>query len=163
MLQWKVRRLMSIPNPLINILGNWQATNRLWLVPDVPVRESAATAKVTSAAKGRFLNIAYTWDEAGPQDGLLLIGQVPQSDQVSAGWVDSWHNGDRLMSCVGSLTAEGAFSVKGAYPAPPGPDWGWRIDVTPGVGDETWSLTMYNITPEKDEFLAVEAVFSRQT
>ena len=154
---------MSIPNSLKSILGSWRATNRLWLAPGVPLHESAATAKVTSAAQGRFLNIAYTWDEAGPQDGLLLIGQDSQSDQVSAGWVDSWHNGDRLMSCVGFLTAEGAFSVKGAYPAPPGPDWGWQIVVTPESGEETWSLTMYNITPEGEVFLAVEAVFSRQT
>ncbi len=154
---------MSIPKSMKSIVGNWQATQRLWLAPAEPVRESAVTATVTLAAQGRFLHIAYTWYEGGPQDGVLLIGQAAESDQVKAGWVDSWHNGDNLMDCVGSLTAENAFSVRGSYPAPPGPDWGWRLVVKPEFGAEAWSLRMYNITPEGDEFLAVEAVFSRQT
>jgi hypothetical protein len=153
---------MSIPISLKNILGNWQATNRLWLAPGVPVHESTATANVTLAAQGRFLSIAYTWDKDGPQDGMLLIGQAAGTDRVEAGWVDSFHYGDNLMDCVGTLTSEGAFSVKGSYPAPPGPDWDWRIVVKPESGAEAWGLRMYNITPEGDEFLAVEAVFSRQ-
>ena len=102
----------------------------------------------------------HSWQLPGNQPAVAWIGQEAQTDQVSASWIDSWHSGDRLMSCVGTLTAEGAFSVKGSYLAPPGPDWGWRVVVKPESGAEAWSLRMYNITPEGDEHLAVEAVFS---
>ena len=151
---------MSIPSALSGLVGIWKATHRLWLHPGNPVRESEATATVALIAHNRFLHIAYTWSDDGPQDGLLLIGQVDQSGQINASWIDSWHNGDNLMNCVGHLTNDGAFSVKGSYAVPSGPDWGWRIVVKPEA--ETWRLIMYNITPEGGEHLAVEAVFSRQ-
>jgi hypothetical protein len=79
---------------------------------------------------------------------------------VTAAWIDPWHNGDRLMPCVGNLTPAGAFTVKGSYPAPAGPDWGWRITVEPPV-NEAWRFTMHNITPQGEEMLAVEAVCAR--
>jgi hypothetical protein len=42
--------------------------------------------------------------------------------------------------------------------APPGPDWGWRIVLSPG---DTFRMTMYNIWPEAKEELAVEATYER--
>jgi hypothetical protein len=53
-------------------------------------------------------------------------------------------------------------SVRGTYAAPPGPDWGWRIDVTPD-GDKL-RIEMHNVWPEEQggkEELAVEAVYGR--
>jgi hypothetical protein len=55
-----------------------------------------------------------------------------------------------------------ALSVRGTYAAPPGPDWGWRIDVTPG--GEGLRVIMHNVWPEEQggkEELAVEAVYAR--
>jgi len=152
---------MTVPTTLTTLVGNWKATNRLWLSPDEPVRESKVTASVALAAQGQFITIAYTWAEDGPQDGLLMIGQAAQSNAVKAAWIDSWHNGDKLMLCEGSLSTEGAVSVKGSYPAPSGPDWGWRIVIEPQAND-AWRMVMYNITSEGQEQLAVEASFTRQ-
>jgi hypothetical protein len=44
----------------------------------------------------------------------------------------------------------------------PGPDWGWRTDVTPG--DKTLRVVMHNVWPEEQggkEEMAVEAVYAR--
>ena len=104
----------------------------------------------------------YTWAESNkPQDGLLLIGQSGPVGAVQAAWVDGWHMGDQMMHCQGAAGSDGALSVKGSYAVPPGPDWGWRIDILPGEG-ERFRLIMYNITPEGQEYLAVEAVYSRR-
>lgn len=151
---------MGVPTALQTLIGNWKAVNRLWLDPKEPARESATTATVSLAAQGRFLTIAYTWAEDGPQDGLLVLGQANNSDAVNAAWVDSWHNGDKLMVCVGRLSAAGVASVKGSYPAPPGPDWGWRIVIEP-QGNAAWRLAMYNLSPEGEAQLAVEANYAR--
>lgn len=153
---------MTIPTKLTTLVGPWTGAHRLWLSPAEPVRESAATATVTLAGQGKFISIAYTWAEDGPQDGLLMIGQAANSDTVHAAWIDSWHYSDKLMNCVGSLTPQGGFSVKGFYPAPPGPDWGWRIVIEPHASD-AWQMLMFNVTPEGQEQLAVEALFTRQT
>src|SRR5690349_1135425 len=110
---------MALPSNFAHLVGHWKAIHRLWLSPDEPMRESAATATVTLSAQGRFLTIAYTWADDGPQDGVLLIGNEPKSNLVTAAWIDSWHNGDRLMLCHGNLGADDILSVKGSYSAPP--------------------------------------------
>jgi len=80
---------------------------------------------------------------------------------ATVAWIDSWHNGDRLMLCQGSLSVAGALSVKCSYSAPPGPDWGWRITLE-SPSNDAWRLVMHNITPQGDEQLAVEALFQRE-
>ena len=42
------------------------------------------------------------------------------------------------MLLEGSLTGRGGVALLGSYPAPPGPDWGWRITLEPGEAG-TWS------------------------
>jgi hypothetical protein len=62
------------------------------------------------------------------------------------------------MDCRGSAKGEGGISVQGSYPAPPGPDWGWRIVVEPREG-AGFRLEMRNVTPEGEEAIAVEAEY----
>jgi hypothetical protein len=67
---------MSVPEGLEDLVGEWSGTNKLWLTPDEPVRESETTASVTLAAQGKFITIAYTWSfEGEPQDGLIVLGR----------------------------------------------------------------------------------------
>jgi hypothetical protein len=148
---------MSIPEKYKDLSGNWQGVNRLWLTPTEPVRISETTATISPASRDHFLIIRYTWFEEKPQEGMLLLGQL--GDQVNAIWIDSWHNGDSMMTCPGILTPEGALSLRGSYPAPPGPDWGWRIELAPG---EVLRICMFNILPDGQEYLAVEAIYTRQ-
>lgn len=69
--------------------------------------------------------------------------------------------GDTAMHCAGTLTLDGVASVQGRYAAPPGPDWGWRITLTPS-SDAAFVLRMFNITPDGTEMLAVEAPYTRR-
>ncbi len=111
---------------------------------------------------GRFVRIDYTWAYAGtPQEGSLLVGHDEEANALSAHWIDSWHMGSKAMACQGAVDASGVISVRGAYAAPPGPDWGWRTVITPG-GGRTLRLVMFNIWPEGREELAVEAFLTRE-
>jgi hypothetical protein len=52
------------------------------------------------------------------------------------------------------------LSVRGSYAAPPGPDWGWRIEITPD--GRTLRIVMFNIWPDGSrEDLAAEASYTR--
>lgn len=144
------------------LTGDWTGTNRLGLSPDAPVRESESTASVTPAAQGRFLVVRYLWaDEGKPQDGELLVSLDPKRSELVAAWIDSWHMGDRFMTLTGTPRGDGTICVEGAYEAPPGPDWGWRIEIHPeGAGQ--FEMLMTNISPDGEEALAVRATYSRR-
>lgn len=151
-----------IPPNLAKLVGKWVGTNQLWLMPGEPVRESASTMVVALAAQERFVTLTYTWaDEGKPQDGLLLIGYENDQKPVKAVWVDSFHVPDQIMTFLGTITPEGIASVKASYPAPSGPDWAWRITIEPDGGN-SFRLIMHNITPDNQEFLAVETIYKRQ-
>jgi hypothetical protein len=68
--------------------------------------------------------------------------------------------GDALMTCEGAPGSNGSIAVAGSYAAPPGPDWGWRIEIGP-EREGGLSLRMFNVTPEGREDLAVEAHYLR--
>lgn len=153
---------MSAPESLEILVGPWTGKNRLWLSPNDPVRKSDSIASVSLVAHGKFITVAYTWAFDGkPQDGLLLLGHETKEKTVKAVWIDSWHMGDRFMICEGGADDEGIVSVKGLYSAPPGPDWGWRTVVDPKDGN-SFEIIMYNVTPDGEEELAVEATYERR-
>ena len=148
---------MSAPESLRTSIGAWTGTNRLFL-PEEPIRDSPSNASVSLAARGKFSSIAYTWDfEGEAQEGMLLIGYA--GEVVTAVFVDSWHMGDKLMLCQGQVGANETIDVRGSYAVEGSPDWGWRIVVEPG--DNVLRVTMYNVTPDGDEVLGVEASYSR--
>lgn len=152
---------MSISKQLAALAGTWQGVNKLWLEPGTPVRESDSKLVIALAANGKFASFQYGWAfEGESQEGLLIVGSAGQPGQAQAVWADSWHMQDSLWVCAGSMELDGSFSVQGTYAAPPGPDWGWRITLT-AQDATTLRLTMYNITPDGQEFLAVETIYRR--
>jgi hypothetical protein len=108
------------------------------------------------------VRLDYTWVYQGqPQEGSLLVGFDPKAGVVSAHWIDTWHMGSAVMACSGKSPGE-AIALRGSNAAPPGPDWGWRIDLTPGA--DSIRMVMFNILPAElggREELAVEATYSR--
>ncbi len=152
---------MAIPPSLKNLTGNWTADYRLRLpAPEAP-QESASAASVTLVANARFLRIDYSWAYGSePQEGSILIGCDSKDSSARAVWIDSWHMCDAFMVCTGAITTAGSLDLRGSYPAPPGPDWGWRTIIAP-LSRDSFRLTMWNITPDGREELAVEAEYSR--
>jgi len=136
-------------------------TNRL-SDPSMNVSDdSPSTAELTPLLDGKFIRLDYTWAyEGAAQEGSLLIGYESAPAIVTAHWVDTWHMGEAVMSCKGTAEDDGSVVVLGSYAAPPGPDWGWRIVLQP-VDGTTLRLVMYNITPDGEEELAVEADYRR--
>jgi hypothetical protein len=151
---------VSILETLSTCAGSWRGTNTL-LDPHNDIKdESPATATVAPILGGRFVRMDYTWGYQGkPQEGSLLIGFLANAGTVTAHWIDTWHMSSQVMACTGESPSGPAITVRGSYAAPPGPDWGWRIEITPG-GDEL-RLVMFNIWPEGKEELAVEASYRR--
>jgi hypothetical protein len=146
-----------------HLLGEWTGSNLLrlsWLTPSDFHSSSCLSVKLV--AKGKFLSFTYTWShENVSHEGVILLGHDDQQAVATAAWVDSWHMSSKIMSCQGAIDAQGAINLRGSYEAPPGPDWGWRIVITPKSGKEL-QIVMYNISPEGAEDLAVQAEYKRE-
>ncbi len=153
---------MAVPGSLTKLLGNWAGRNTLyvpWLKP--PESKSDATASVATVVKGKFVTIAYTWADHGePHEGLLLIAQHPEQGDVTASWTDSWHQGGSILQLTGDVAPNGDVTLRGNYPAPPDPDWGWRIVIS--AQPSGFDVVMTNITPTGEETLAVETQYERR-
>lgn len=153
---------MSSPTSLASLPGQWAGTHRLWLGPGTPEEESQTTLTVESAAQGKFLTLQYTWAQEGaPHDGLLILGQNPDSGAVQASWIDSFHNGDKIMICDGVVNSDGSVSVKGSYSVEGYGEWGWQITLPPPTGD-SFTLKMDNIAPDGQVYPAVLANYTRK-
>ena len=146
-----------------NLIGRWRGKNSLYLswMEDSPF-VSESNALVAFSAQGKFLKIEYDWIYEGKmQDGLILLGNDKDSDLIKAFWIDSWHMNDKLMISEGSKSASDTISLKGFYQVPEHPDWGWRTMIEAENAD-SFKITMYNVSPEGAEDLAVTAVYEKQ-
>jgi hypothetical protein len=142
---------------MADCVGEWSGINRLWLEPGDPVRESETAASVALSAGGAIATIRYTWDVDGEAaDGILLVRIDSGPSPLDMVWADSWHTGGRFMVFRGESAPDGSLSALGSYPAPEGPDWGWRI-VLAAAPPAAIRLVMHNISPDGNEALAVEA------
>jgi hypothetical protein len=144
------------------LLGTWSGSNCLylrWMTPqEYP---SASTLHITPTVGGKFLALSYTWShEDQPQEGLILVGYEASKDIVHASWIDSWHANEKPMALTGTITLQGNLDMRGSYSVENHPDWGWRIVLTPA--DTALQMRMYNVTPEGEEDLAVQADYHKQ-
>lgn len=141
--------------------GTWRGTSTLQDPHTGVAAESPSTASVRAAPGG--VRLDYTWSYQGkPQQGSILFGIDDDAGAVTARLTDTWHTGNQPMAFSSPNPGGPTLSVRGTYAAPPGPDWGWRIDVTPD-GDKL-RVVMYNVWPQEQggkEDLAVEAVYKR--
>ena len=144
-----------------SLIGEWRGTSQLWLSPEAEAQESASTSSIALQGMGKFAAIEYTWSYEGDrQEGFLLLGSDQEGRVTRGAWIDSWHMGDEMMILDGSVRDDGVFSIRGIYAAPPGPDWGWKIELKSESAD-SFVITMYNITPEEQEQLAVRMSYTR--
>jgi len=121
---------------------------------------SPSQLSVSPIAGGSFLQFNYDWTyEDETQSGVLLFGFSDEQNVASAAWVDSFHMSSKIMSCTGTAT-DGGADLRGSYEAPPGPDWGWRINIR-SVSATELQVVMHNISPEGQEDLAVQLDYRR--
>jgi hypothetical protein len=164
---------MSGLETLATCAGAWRGTSRLHDPHTNSPEDSASNLTVTPILRGLFLRVDYTWAYQGaPQEGTMLIGYEPKAERaqaVTAFWADTWHMGRAVLVSRGSSTpappeADGSLNLLGSYPAPTGPDWGWRTMIQPAAEGEDGALqiSMYNITPDGQEYIAVEATYTRE-
>lgn len=145
---------------LAALAGRWRGTNTLHDPGTGRPEESPSELVLTPAIGVRFVRLDYTWVHRGsPQEGSLLIGFDPEAGEASGHWVDSWHMGPKALACRGAAPVDGVISLHGSWAAPPGPDWGWRIDLAP-EGDGL-RITHTVIDAEGTEDRAVEAHYRR--
>ena len=155
---------MSVPKNLESLVGKWRGINRLHTVwiPENPVRESESRVVIDLTARGRFLKIEYDWIyEDAKQEGLILVGDEKDSDLIKSFWIDSWHLSDKFLVSEGLSGNSGAISLKGFYVVPEHPDWGWTT-IIESVKNNSFKITMYNVSPENEETLAVEMEFEKE-
>ncbi len=142
--------------------GTWSGTNTLHDPGTKMPEDSNSTAGVVEILSGRFIRIDYSWAyQNQPQEGSLLFGCDATSNAIACAWVDTWHMGNQIMMCRGTVNDQGEVSVRGSYAAPPGPDWGWRIVIAP-TGKDELRMLMFNISPDGGEAPAVEAHYTRK-
>ncbi len=144
---------------LASLHGTWHAVYQLRGDPSFE-SDSHSIATIVPLLEGRFVRIDYSWSDRGKaQTGSLLIGHET-AGPVTAVWIDSWHNGERMLICTGARAADGGIDVRGTYPTGPDtPDWGWRTHL--GLEGQGWAMTMWNVTPDGEESLAVRAEYTR--
>ncbi len=142
------------------LTGAWRATYSLRGDPSFD-GDSPSDAVVTPLLGGRFVRIDYTWSDRGKaQAGEMLIGFEPAPGLVTVVWIDSWHNGARMLISTGSLDEGLAIDVRGVYPTGvDSPDWSWRTRLEASAS--SWTMTMFNVAPDGDETLAVSARYER--
>ena len=137
--------------------GRWQGTNRLHDPHSKQPDDTPGTLEVTPILGGRFVRLDYTWTwDDQPQSGAMIVGHEQEANVDTAYWVDTWHNSDKGMLCRGDADPGDSLTVKGAFAAPPGPDWGWDIVLTPVPG-QSFDMVMHVYTPEGEQGPAVEA------
>lgn len=153
---------MNVLDPLIACAGTWRGKSTLQDPSNNIAQDSSSDLTVTPVLGGRFVRLDYTWSyNDAPQEGSILVGYEKKPETLTAHWIDSFHNGTKVMACTGPKPDGPTLSVRGSYAAPPGPDWGWRIAITPEDGG-TLRIVMHNLWPEGgQEDLAVEAHYTR--
>ena len=146
-----------------DLTGTWVGDNILrlsWMNPQE--YHSPSELSVAQMVRGKYLALAYTWShEDVPQEGLLLIGYDEKNEVANAAWVDSWHASAKPLVLAGAVAGRGKIDLRGTYEVPNHPDWGWRIVV--GMDEEAVQITMFNVSPEGEEDLAVRADYKKRS
>ena len=141
--------------------GAWQGTSTLQDPGRLEPETTPSSLTITPILNGRFVRLDYTWSYKGaPQAGSMLVGHQKSAKTISIHWIDTWHNSDNVMAMSAPAETSSLLTVRGSYPAPPGPDWGWKIALTPDV-DGRVRIVMHNVSPEGEEYLAVEGEYTR--
>jgi hypothetical protein len=146
---------------LSELTGTWRGSGTLFTPWKTPAQTDYDSTAFISQVARNILKLEYTWEADGAQqDGLMLLAESKKDGSFSSVWVDSWHQSETFLLSNGTRTAGGDITLLGSYPAPTGPDWGWKI-ILRALGDNNLEIVMYNISPDGKEELAVRNTYRR--
>jgi hypothetical protein len=143
-------------------VGSYTGTARTWFEPGEPIDIARVKGRLKMVLGGRFLLHEYEGSFQGkPLEGIALTGFSLGEGRWQTAWIDSFHNGTRIMFSQGGPGGDPQSpDVTGSYPAAPDPDWGWRTTIEVPSADRLL-ITHYNITPQGQEVKAVEFDYER--
>lgn len=146
---------------LARMAGDWEGTFRLWFTPDELACEAPQRGRIRSVLGGRFLLHEYESrfnDE--PIEGIALYGFHLDDNEWQAAWGETFGTGTQLMLCSGPGD-DPRLDVLGSYgDGQGGPRWGWRTRLEQ-PDDDTLLVRMFNLSPDGQEYLAVETRYAR--
>jgi hypothetical protein len=147
---------------LASMVGQWSGVARTWFEPGKLADEAPIKGSTKLILDSMFLQHEYEGGMIGhPMRGLAIHGYSIGEKRWQTAWIDSVHNGTRIMLSQGEVDASAAMpSFLGHYPAPPGPDWGWRTTLEMRKKNNL-VITHYNITPQGEESVGVEIDYRR--
>lgn len=146
---------------LSELTGNWRGSGTLFTPWTTPAEQEYDSTAFISQVARNILKLEYTWDADGAQqDGVMLVSENKKDGSFSSVWVDSWHQSEAFLLSKGSRAASGDITLLASYPAPTGPDWGWKTIIR-ALGDANLELLMYNISPDGKEEIAVHNTYRR--
>jgi len=146
---------------LVKLAGRWRGTNRLHDPHTDAPEETPSTLILRPMPGEQVVRIDQEWSYQGTsQEGLLLI-IAGYPGPASLHWIDTWHQPTSLMVLEQDVRVADRFTFLGRYPAPTGPDWGWRVELKYDPAG-TLRLDMFNISPDRKSTPAVEATYTRE-
>ena len=104
---------------LASMVGDWEGVAKTWFEPDNLGDESPIKGTTRLVLDGLFLLHEYEGTLMGSaMKGLAIIAWSIGEQQWQVSWINSVHNGTRIMHSVGEKgAAEDKPNVKGSYPA----------------------------------------------
>lgn len=144
------------------LAGRWRGTNRLHDPHSNAPEETPSMLTLRPMPGGQIVRIEQEWSYQGAaQEGLLLIIAGAAAGHATLHWVDTWHQATTLMEMRQDEKVADRFTFLGRYPAPTGPDWGWRVELKHDPAG-TLRLDMFNISPDRKSTPAIEATYTRE-
>jgi hypothetical protein len=147
---------------LLGCAGTWDGLNRLQVELGSPIEQSTSQLVIRPILHDTFIRIDQIWSwKDQPQSGSFLIGFDSKSDEASIHWIDTWHNGRRVMPLAAVFDSAGALIANGHFPVAGRPDWGWRIEIR--AESDQLKIDMFCLDPNGTEQGYVWSSFTRST
>lgn len=148
---------------LPRLAGRWKGLARTYFEPGKLADEAPIEGTIRVVLDGRFVVHEYEGGMTGfPMAGVSIHGFDLQSGRWQTANIDSAHNGTRILFQEGKPGgAPDRPDAFGTYPAPEGPDWGWRTTLELSEDDRRLTMIHYNVTPAGEEAVGVEIVYHR--
>ncbi len=144
-----------------NMLGEWNASSKLWLQPNSEPQSSEGTCVCTPMMTGRFVQMEHSGEMMGlPFKGLGYFGYNNASEKFENVWMDS--SSTSLMVSTGGKQNDNTVVWTGNYVDPMTKQTKTSKSTTRFVGQNEMVFEMYETWTDGTEFKTLEITYTRQ-